>query len=456
MAGVFAPSRDLDACDLVIVAYEELHRATRSRAAANRAAKLRAARGRVAERLPTPPSDASVSSFFLEALQKEGWGGAALGEYGRAIREARRPRENEPRTARKALRYAEAATSLNPLSSLAWETLGDVHSELQDFRSARHAWEYARSRDPDNPRLYDKIGSSHWQIAFDGHSWVDKDALHDAEGYLQSALLLYRSGNFEEQQLTRYRLAKLYTALGEFAKARSHIKIVEAVSEKPPLVGWQLLGQAHLRERLFGQCEYYFRQVIKEYGELKGLPADGPIGHPIDERYWPLALVRAWGHLGLAFSNVERDGDLDEAEERLGDARRLARSITKPDLFPTRIEAACMDCEAFICQRRKGLDDAIVKFAEAVGMFPYSRAYLHLALAHIARARTSSDGRDDIDAAGRALNNAASLRPADLPCDEITEAREELAKLASRLEGRRNSAETWTRWRSRWRALSRA
>jgi hypothetical protein len=163
------------------------------------------------------------------------------------------------------------------------------------------------------------------------------------------------------------------------------------------------------------------------------LTATQVIGHHIDERLWPLGFVRAWGHLGLALSFVERDGNLDDASEQLRLARSHADRVEDRQRFPTRIDAACLDCEGFVCQRRRDVEEAITKLEEAVGAFPYSRAYLHLASAYVDRARRTAVAQrdDDLEAAGRALGHAVSLRPSDLPTDEVDNVRRELELLAS-------------------------
>lgn len=140
---------------------------------------------------------------------------------------------------------------------------------------------------------------------------------------------------------------------------------MEAISDTPPIVGWVLLGLAHLRARNFAECEYYFRQVIAEGDALQavGSRPTHVIGTRLDERLWPLALIRAWAHLGMAFSYVERDADLVKASHELATARRRATTIKRPDRFPTRIQAACTDCEAFIAlkERKSRRGDRVVR-----------------------------------------------------------------------------------------------
>lgn len=452
MAGAFFPSRDAQACELVARVYDELGGHSPRSEETRVAQQLRTVEAEVERRLADAVSEASVSAYFLEALQRvqPPWKGE-LGQYGAATREARSlllqgqrgllnrqedvtlSREEALTTLRNALKEAERATSLNPLSSLAWDTLGDVYGELSDFRNARRAWEYALSRDPDNPELYDKIGTSHWNLAFEGRNGVLAQELEKAEAFFQHALLLYGSGSFDEQIATHYRLGKLYTALRRFADARPHLQIVEAV-DKPPIVGWYMLGMAHLEERNYSECEYHFGRVIAQGREFARNPEQYPpekiVGDRLDEKLWPLALIRAWGHLGMAFSYLERDGNLAKAGRHVREARTRAAELPNPDAFPTRIHAACSDCEGFIYYRMGEVADAIAKLEESVGEYPWSRSYIHLALAYEERAREDPAHREaDLRAAKRFLDHATSLGPTISPTPEVEKAVNRLESL---------------------------
>ncbi len=461
MAGAFFPLRDSEACELVARVYDQLaENAPESRFYVV-AQQLRDVAEAMRNRLSDAVSGASVSAFFLEALQavKPSWR-EALSEYGTATRKARallikgqdqlpgevsdgskdkdkskrRPpagasdegpdRAGALKNLRCALTHAERASALNPLSSLAWETLGDVHAELFDFRNARKAWGYALGRDPDNPELYDKIGSSHWQLAFQGRSGFVSEELEQATGYFDRALQLYGSGSFNEQVRAHYRLTKLYTALRRFPDAQPHLRIVEAVAPKPPLVGWVLLGLAHLQQRTFSEAEDYFERVIEE-GDSLAVPRgklrpEGLVGDRLDEREWPLALIRAWAHLGLAFSYAERDGDLIEARTHVGHARSLAGALPDLKLFPTRIFSSCNDCEGYILFKRGRVRAAIKRIEDAIGGFPFSRSYLNLALAYeqLAREQESACG-DHVRTARRFVAHAVSLGPEPKPSEEV-------------------------------------
>jgi tetratricopeptide (TPR) repeat protein len=301
---------------------------------------------------------AIVSAAFLQALPVHSNAEDVLDEYGVAVQDAQsllealrgeskdsdlssRPRDQLQQAA---LTQGELATALNPLSVLAWITLGDIQQEFADFTNAQEAWGNALTQDPDNPALYDRVGTSWWHLAFQGRSRPSEPALLAAKEYFEKALLLYESGRFVDQIRTRYRLAKLYAALRDFDRALAQLRVVAVVSD-PPIVGWTLLGLAYLSGRDYSECEYFFGRVIEcgatldagqpikrlKQGEIdpvakKSQRPDLIIGNRIDERWWPLGLIRAWGYLGMAFSYVERDGDLEKAQALIESARSLALS----------------------------------------------------------------------------------------------------------------------------------
>lgn len=354
---------------------------------------------------------------------------------------ARDERSDALREFREALQCAERATSLNPLSTLAWETLGDVHRELSDFQNARNAWTQALGTDPDNPRLYDKIGSSYWHIAFQGRTRASRNDLEQAAQHFDTALRLYGSGKFEEHVLTHYRLGKLNAALRRFEESRRHLEIVEAVEpdDRPPLVGWVLIGFAQLERRNFSECEYYFGRVVKEGERLKCQPADTVIGDRLDEQLWPLALVRSWGHLGLAISSAERDGNLplarahvDAAENLLGELGLEESNAPSDERFPTRAVAAVAECRGLILIREGDIGAAIERLEHAVRQFPHSRAYYELALALEEQAVAVGDGAKTVPRAQRLLEHAVHLGPTDEPSFAISQLMKRLERLDER------------------------
>lgn len=326
-----------------------------------------------------------------------------------------------------------------------------MYAELFDFGNARTAWTHALNREPDNPGLYNKIGVSYWFLAYARSSQASRADLEQAAQYFHSALLLYGSVGFEQQVEIHYRLGKLYTALRSFEAARPHLRIVEA-SGKPPLVGWQVLGLAHLERHEFEECEYYFNLVIAEGDHLSTFTAATTIvGDRLDEREWPLGFIRAWGYLGRALSTVARDGTLSCARGDVRQAWRCIEPLSERHEFPTRLSAACADCEGLILLKEGRARQAIKKFENAIEQHPHSRSYMHLAWAHERQtlldglawysvrrvARRAVGQTTPFERERRVLNlrrliaHATDLRPGDGPPPEADEILARIESLAS-------------------------
>jgi tetratricopeptide (TPR) repeat protein len=452
MAAAFFPSRDKHVCETVARVY----RGVGSKFAEDLATaeQLEAVADDLASRLEQFSGETSVSGIFLDSLQAAGLSlSSRVGEYAEAAHSARKglaegqalskgKDKSEALAAfRGALDCAERATALNPLSTLAWETLGDIHRELSDFQNAERAWSQALATDPDNPHLYDRIGSSYWHIAFQGRAGPSADDLKKAARQFDAALSLYESGHFEERLLTHYRLGKLNAALRDFDEARRHLDIVAAVQARPPILGWEQLGFAYLEKRNFPECEYYFGRVVREgkrLAEDEHLPPDEIVGDRLDEEEWPLALIRAWGHLGLAITYAERDGNLDKAEEQVDAAAEALEGLAldpndpaNDERFPTRSAAAVIECRGLIALRRGAINQAVDLLERAVSEYPHSRAYYELALALEQQAGAQLEARQRIvPRAQRLLTHASKLGPGQ-PTFEV----DELAARLDRLLG---------------------
>jgi tetratricopeptide (TPR) repeat protein len=441
MAAAFSPAHDLDACEmLALVLIENDAGGTVALRAlgtpgdlASLAQKVRASEHRAA-------SEAAISSYFLKVLAERSSDVAVRGRghFVQAIAEARRllaefeaqqlspGPELELRgpavaKLRDALRDADRASSLNPLSSLAWETLGDVYRALSDFVRARENWEYALAADPDNPNLYNKIGWSFWQTAFESAARISPGDLAKAAVQFRKALLLYGSENFDEQVTTHYRLGKLHAALREFADARAELRIVEAMdsTSRPPVVGWLQLGQGYLERQRFPECEHFFERVVQAGSRLVagGNDCNLPVGEPVDEKIWPLGLVVAWAHLGLAFSLNKRDGDIFATRSQIRRARSLI-ALVDSQRHPSRALAACEEAEGTALLRSGDIDAAIAMLRSSLGGSPSSWAYLHLAQALIDQAGSNRTLRQSEEIA-RLLQHAKALRPTGTSSAEI-------------------------------------
>jgi len=471
----YSPSRDGEACDLIRLAADRLGHTDLSAMAGELCAARDTANARLACPSPAAAGDpteaprdpaervkrerardtsSTVSAAFLQVVGQHESVADILDDYGLAVRRAQalldtiRAARTTAGSAeqvaadvqREALETAERATSLNPLSVTAWMTLGDIHQEFADFGNARRAWVNALTQDPDNAALYDRMGSALWHLAFQGRSRPSDSVLGEARKHLRKALLLYETGELDEQIRTRYRLGKLYAALRDFDGSIAELRIVEAAGYTP-IVGWVQLGLAYLQRGEYAESEYHFGSVI-ECGALldSGRRPTRPrgridphchtnrqpgfiVGNPIDERQWPLGLVRGWGYLGMALSHTQRDGDLAMAGDLIRSARKTAspRHLDRRQ-FPTRIDAACDECEGNILLKQGAYDEATILLESAVSRHPYSRSYLNLARAYVRLGRESpAEQATYAEQARRCLQNADRLgsRAAPAEIDEV-------------------------------------
>jgi hypothetical protein len=79
-----------------------------------------------------------------------------------------------------------------------------------------------------------------------------------------------------------------------------------------------------------------------------------------------LGLILAWGHLGLAISLTERDGDLVKADANvdvacacLGKLNLDTQDASSDERFPTRPTAVVLECRGFIRFRQEKIGEAI-------------------------------------------------------------------------------------------------
>ena len=438
MAGTFFPAHDVAACRTVAEVFKVL--AAHEGAGADvtppdseMSTYFNQLADELERKLKEPPSASSTSGLFLQELQGQSVKAPnklrvakLVGPYGQSAHQAfenlaRGQKKKYPRSGtaapgyvenfRLALRFAYEATSLNPLSTFAWETQGDIFAEFRDFENAREAWQRALLTDPDNPHLYDKIGLSHWNLAFQGGARVSLDSLKLAREHFDAALDLYGSDDFDPRILTHYRLGKLSAAMGDLPEARKHLQIVESAGNEQPLVGWVLLGLALLQRSRFSECEYYFQRVTTSGSKLASKIKDPVerarciLGDRLDEWLWPLALTRAWAHVGLALSWVERqgisreiEGELDAAEELLAALYEDSEDPVSHARYPTRLPATIAEVTARLplLQPQTDLDAVTRKLEEAVSRFPYSRTYVILADVLERKSRTVPE--DDAEA----------------------------------------------------------
>ena len=91
-----------------------------------------------------------------------------------------------------ALREAEQAVSINPLSSAAHSALGHVCNAAGDLERARTAWSDALLWKPDDPGLHWELGFCNWRLGREAaNRAVREQTLNEAGRYLRQAGILF-------------------------------------------------------------------------------------------------------------------------------------------------------------------------------------------------------------------------------------------------------------------------
>jgi hypothetical protein len=108
-------------------------------------------------------------------------------------------------------------------------------------------------------------------------------------------------------------------------------------------------------------------------------------------------------------------------------ARKHAADFVDDPEFPTRVQAACDDCEGLLALREEQFGDAVRFFALAIDAHPFSRTYLNSALGHLgllAKLPRDEDASSHLQASKRALDHAARLGQSPAFQEEVSEARQ--------------------------------
>jgi tetratricopeptide (TPR) repeat protein len=282
------------------------------------------------------------------------------------------------RQARKdeALREAEKAVGLAPLSSFAQAELGHIFNAVGDLERARSAWSEALLWDPSNPDLQWELGFCNWHLAREA---TDRDkrrlALEEAKRYLTQASVLFANERFDERVRIHYWLGRLYEELGEFDNVIPNLRMVQT-SGRMNTVADLLVAQAYRRGGNFNAAQTLLLRVIQGVNsKLAGNGKDAVVGETEVLEAWPLTLVRAEAQCALAMAHAERNGDPQAALDVLEPVRES-------------LEARAFSAYASICPER--VDELNAHYHHAAGR-------IHLQ-------------QDDIEGAIEALNRSIAFQ----------------------------------------------
>jgi len=291
----------------------------------------------------------------------------------------------------KALREAERALSLDPLSYFEREVLGQVYFESKEFEYAITAWQDALLRRPDSPDIHLMIGRA--SIEFAKHcrdSTRRSTAFQDATKYLKQALDLYESDEQEQKARVYYLLGIIHLIwIGKYDEAISSLRISQHLGFTR-LTSTFFLGYAYLRNKEYNECTEQFNSLLKE---AEGLEKDDKSFNAVIELehggQMSLGELLASAYWGKAYAYAERDANLEDALKLIEKAQEHIKrldSATKIQSF-----AIYPDCKGWILSKLDRIDEAIECLKQAVSLAADAENYLHLALAYERKLQASKD-----------------------------------------------------------------
>jgi tetratricopeptide (TPR) repeat protein len=295
-----------------------------------------------------------------------------------------------------ALQKAEQAIYLDPLRPFERKKLGEVYSGLNDFESARAAWEGALLQNPSDPEIHANIGISYLKSSVDYRDSTQRMvAVRQATRYLGQALELYRSDQPEAKAWVHHWLGRLYYMSRSPEKAISQFRIAQArTTTNEKLVVTVFLGAAYLETKAYDECEKQFHWIIEETkkklaaGEKASTIIGTKIGNPV-----PLGQVYAYAFLYLALSYAERDTNLGKALGLVDEASKYINELSD-ESAKAHSRAAQFDCRGWILYKQKDMKGAVESLEEAVALSAEAEAYWHLAMAYEGQIQGCEDKKE--------------------------------------------------------------
>ena len=299
-----------------------------------------------------------------------------------------------------ALKEAQKARKLDPLSYLEHQTLGEIFCDLEEFNYGLEEYDYALSWKPSDPDILFAIGRNYLNRAEkcskkDGR----KKELELAAKNLNEALGLYDKDKIKQRGKTRYCLGKVYLNSGEYYKAIPHFRILynlkldkgETRESSSWLISALQLGRAYLHIKAYDECDELFGRIMENFNEneLNENKLNELIGEPFED---PMLLgeLLAWACLGRSFSFAERNQELGEIKD--GDCTPLAMNYLKKlnnnfkirylESRKRRSMAQCEACQGLIYYKKDKIDPAIRLLSRSISESAESVSYLRLARAY--------------------------------------------------------------------------
>lgn len=335
-----------------------------------------------------------------------------------------------------ALKAAEQAVSLAPLSSVAHDQLGQIFDKIGDLEAARAAWTDALLWNPSDPDLHWELGYCNWRLAKEA---TDRDkrhhALTEAKRYLSDANSLVANERLDARVRIHYWLARVHEELGQFDEVIPNLRMVQT-SGGMRAVANLLVAQAYRRGGNFNAAQGLFEAVIAEVDSKVETEDKGPVvGEAEVFEAWPLTLVRAEARCALAISQVERSGDPHAAHaalEPVGEALDNESFSAYEAAYPERLHelsAHYHQAKGLIHLHEEEPQEAIDELNKSIAFQSDAEVYLALANAYLDRANELADPKRRIW-----LSRSQSYRSLVQTTDARGLCTKDLEDLAARLD----------------------
>ena len=319
-----------------------------------------------------------------------------------------------------ALREAERAVALDPLSRYERYELGRVYEAIGDWPKARDAFAGALLLSPDDPLLHWHAGRATWRLACGSRGDPKLDALTTAQSHFEQLIEL--DDRPKRPLIARYWLGRIATSLGDHEAALDHYRGAQRLPDARPQATL-FLGEEYLKLGAHNEATSTFEECLGVSDPDGGGELGGELGAELRAELraeWPTELLHAWAHVGIAQSYARRWLSTRVALRHLRDAERCVEDLTPTE--PTReLEAAASACRGEIYLHKGDADRAIRALERAASLHEDGRTHGTLALAYESKMRTCQSAPEIVRALRSAQGHAAladRAEPAVLGKDE--------------------------------------
>jgi tetratricopeptide (TPR) repeat protein len=224
-----------------------------------------------------------------------------------------------------ALRMAEEAVSVEPLSAFERKLLGEVYASLGDLERARTAWDEALLWSPNDPELHERLGRHvYWRLAEESTDRGKRaEYLVTAEQFLDRAIRLYGNDQYDDRRRVLFWLAKVAAAQGKYDDVIRRLRVLQRAPGWEPIAALNL-GEAYFRTGRFDEAEPLFREAMAAPKEKTA--SNGAVMRELGEA-WDAETLPLRAACWLVRSLTERSADLKKAGAELEKVADQSRRV---------------------------------------------------------------------------------------------------------------------------------